>query len=111
MTISVLFSSLFIRIDVIMLSFFGRSAWEIGQFAAGTRVIEAAGTLPMLLTAALFPVTADHSKNRPVLFSEMFRKWRFNFVRNLGLAAAAVLILARRPLIRLTFGAQFDYTA
>jgi O-antigen/teichoic acid export membrane protein/ubiquinone/menaquinone biosynthesis C-methylase UbiE len=110
LTISILFSSLFIRIDVIMLSLFGRSASEIGQFAAGTRVIEALGTVPMLLTAALFPVMADHARNQPVLFGEMFKRWRLRFF---GVAALATgcLILTRSILIRLTFGVQFSDTA
>jgi O-antigen/teichoic acid export membrane protein len=110
LAVSYIFSALFFRIDVIMMSMLGKQALEIGYFAVGTRVIEGIGTLPALLSMALFPIMSDHGKSRPALFIKLFHRWRLYFLQ-LGLLTAGALILLRHPLIQLTFGPSYTRTS
>ena len=110
LAVAVVINALFLRVDIIMLSLYKTPDLIIGQFAVSTKVFEAMGALPALLCTALFPIMADNAKNRPMVFVEMFRKWRI-YLLGLGTLFAILLVVGRHLLLSRVFGTSYEPAA
>jgi len=92
--------------NTLLLGFFGVSAEQIGWFSASEKVIAALGALPMLITAASYPVLSDLYKNDPAGFATaQSRLLRLFLV--VGLALAAAILVFSRPMIHVLYGDSY----
>ncbi len=104
------FILVFVRVDMVMLEFMGRSFEEIGWYAAGVRVIDAVGIVPALVAGASLPVLASLAGRDPEALGKLFRQGQRLLVI-LGLPAAMGLWAVRQQAALLIFGPEFGETA
>ncbi|MFZ5585764.1 MAG: flippase [Thermodesulfobacteriota bacterium] len=104
------FTLIYSRVDVIMLSALGRPWPEVGWYTAAVRVTDALGMLAGLVAAALLPVLSDLAGRRPVEFDALYRKG-MTLALLVGLPAAAGLLAERAAITDLVYGGQYAMTA
>ncbi|MCX5796559.1 MAG: oligosaccharide flippase family protein [Elusimicrobia bacterium] len=92
--------------NTLMLGFFGVAAAQIGWFSASEKVIAALEVLPMLVTAASYPVLSDLHKNDPAGFASAKARLLKTFL-GIGLLAGAAITLSSGPMIRILYGASY----
>lgn len=89
--LSGLFMTVYVKIDMVMLSFFGVSPAEIGWYSIPVKVVEMFSLFPMLIMAGLFPIFS-------VLTSEDRQAFERNYQRTLH-----YLTMVSIPLVLATF--------
>lgn len=92
--------------NTLMLGFFGIPAAHIGWFSASEKVLAALEALPVLVTAASYPVLSDLHKNDAPGFTSA-KAWLLKVFLLIGLITAAVIALASGPIIRVLYGASY----
>ncbi len=92
--------------NTVMLGVFGVPAAHIGWFSASEKIIAALDALPMLVTAASYPVLSDLHKNNPAGFAAAKTRLLQIFI-GAGLLTAAAIALLSGPMIRVLYGASY----
>lgn len=107
--LATLFSTIYFRIDMVLLQWLRGDA-ETGSYGAAYRLFEGALVLPALLLAALFPAFAERSLGSRDDLTRTFRT-AVTGMAALGLFAALVVALAGPPLVHLFYGADYAESA
>lgn len=74
MGLTMIFSIIYFRIDIVMLSMFGISNKEIGFYSAAVKLIEVLNVIPAILVGGIFPVLADFSEKSKTELESTFKK-------------------------------------
>jgi O-antigen/teichoic acid export membrane protein len=72
--LSGLFMTVYVRIDLVMLSLFGTSPAEIGWYAVPVKIIEMFSLFPMLIMAGLFPIFTVLQVSDPEAFKKNYQR-------------------------------------
>ena len=92
--------------NTLALGFMGVPAAQIGWFSAAEKVIAALDALPMLVTAASYPVLSDLHKNDPGNFASARARLLKAFLL-VGVLTAAGVALFSRPALQILYGASY----
>ena len=107
--LTTIFSTLYWRIDVLILSKLANTA-DLGYYGAAYRLFEIATVFPQSLCLSLYPqISAAVETNRDRLGRLGQSAWRYLLV--VGLPAATFATLLPAPILRLLYGAEFDAAA
>jgi O-antigen/teichoic acid export membrane protein len=101
-----IFSIIYSRIDVVLLSWLNRPLAEIGWYSSVIKLIESIKVLPFVLSVALFPVLAHLSNQDRNRFEEVTTKSIKLFFLLTCPLSMAIYILAQ-PLILFLYGENF----
>lgn len=101
-----IFTLVYSRVDVVMLTALGRPWAEVGWYTAAVRVTDALAMLAGLVAAALLPVLADLAGRRAAQFAELYRQG-VGLTLLLGLPTGVGLLMQRQAVTALVFGEQY----
>jgi len=104
--LTTVFTVLFFRIDVVMLSWMGRGDTEVGWYAASIRLIDILSVIPYLIMGGVFPVFSDLFKNRKDDFLLLYEKM-LKILILLGVCVAVVCYVFSQCIITGLYGSQF----
>lgn len=110
MALTGIFTLIYSRVDVVMLSALGRPWTEVGWYTAAVRVVDALAILAGLVAAALLPVLSDLAGRRAAEFRAVYRQG-MSLVLLLGLPMALGLMAQRQAVSDLLYGGQFAPSA
>lgn len=103
--LSLLFTAIYIRTDVLMLSLM-KSQSEVGIFRLASKLLEAVVFFPALLVELTMPSFSHLALGAKELFSQIFKK-TFNILLILAIPTVVFLIVLSRPIIFILGGNEF----
>jgi O-antigen/teichoic acid export membrane protein len=89
--------------NTLLLGFLGVAYDQIGWFSAAEKVVSALAALPMLVTAASYPVLSDLHKNAPERFPAA-QAWLVRAFIAVGLVTASVIVAVSGALVHRLYG-------
>lgn len=110
LALSNIFILVFVRVDIVMLEIMDRSFAEIGWYAAGVRVIDGVGMVPILVSGASLPVLASLAKKDMKAAAKLYSQAQ-RLLLILGLPAAVGLWVVREQVALGVYGPEFAETA
>ena len=109
LALTVIFTVIYFKIDVVMLSLIRGDNSEIGLYSAAMRLIELVGVLPALIVSALFPIISSLYKVSIASLANVFKtSFRYLFVIALPIAVGTFLLSDR--LIYIIYGKDYFKT-
>ena len=109
LALTVIFTVIYFKIDVVMISLIRGDNSEIGWYSAAMRLIELAGVLPALIVSALFPIISGLYKASIESLTNVF-KTSFRYLLAIALPIAVGTFLLSDRLIYLIYGKEYFKT-
>jgi O-antigen/teichoic acid export membrane protein len=107
--IASVFTVIYFRIDVLMLSFL-RGNTEVGFYSAAYRLTEALVFLPTVITTSTFPLMSKYYKDSFDSFSFAYTR-TFKYLFATGLLIAVLVTFASDKIIFLAYGLKYQSSA
>jgi len=107
--IAVVFTTVYFRVDVVMLSLMRGNDAEIGWYSAGIRIIDTLGAVPFLIMGGLFPILSDLYKRDRKALERIYEK-TFLLLFVLGVPVAFGTMALAEKLTCLIYGPEFGPT-
>ena len=109
LALSVIFTVIYFKIDVVMLSIIRGSDSEIGWYSAAMRLIELMGIVPALIVSALFPIVSSLYKESIDSLKGVYRT-SFRYLIMIALPIAVGTLLLSEHLIYTIYGEEYVKT-
>ncbi|MBT6049030.1 MAG: flippase, partial [Candidatus Scalindua sp.] len=109
LALSVIFTVIYFKIDVVMLSIIRGSDSEIGWYSAAMRLIELMGIVPALIVSALFPIVSSLYKESIDSLKGVYRT-SFRYLIMIALPIAVGTMLLSEHLIDTIYGEEYVKT-
>ena len=109
LALTVIFTVIYFKIDVVMLSLIRGDNSEIGWYSAAMRLIELMGVLPALIVSALFPIASSLYKDSIDSLKRVF-KTSFKYLLIVALPTAVGTLLLSERLIYTIYGKEYIKT-
>jgi O-antigen/teichoic acid export membrane protein len=106
LALSVIFTVIYFKIDVVMLSIIRGSDSEIGWYSAAMRLIELMGIVPALIVSALFPIVSSLYKESIDSLKGVY-KTSFRYLVVIALPIAVGTLLLSEHLIYTIYGEEY----
>jgi O-antigen/teichoic acid export membrane protein len=107
--IASVFTVIYFRIDVLMLSFL-RGDTEVGFYSAAYRLTEALVFLPTVITTSTFPLMSKYYKDSFDSFSFVYTR-TFKYLFATGLLIAVLVTFASDKIIFIVYGLEYQSSA
>lgn len=104
---TLLVGTIYLKWDLLMLSYFRISKQQIGWYSGAFDLLEACGALPALLGAALFPLMVQLRTEKPSALDSLLRSTT-KAVLIVSFVGAAFVSLFSHPLMILVYGAAYS---
>jgi O-antigen/teichoic acid export membrane protein len=109
LALTVVFTVIYFKIDIVMLSLIRGDNSEIGWYSAAMRLIELVGVLPALIVSALFPIVSSLYKESIDSLKNVFRT-SFRYLLAIALPIAVGALLLSEHLIYTIYGEEYVKT-
>ncbi len=109
LALTVVFTVIYFKIDVVMLSLIRGDNSEIGWYSAAMRLIELMGVLPALIVSALFPIVSSLYKDSIDSLKKVY-KTSFKYLLVVALPIAVGTLLLSDRLIYIIYGKEYIKT-
>jgi O-antigen/teichoic acid export membrane protein len=109
LALTVIFTVIYFKIDVVMLSIIRGSDSEIGWYSAAMRLIELMGIVPALIVSALFPIVSSLYKESIDSLKGVY-KTSFRYLIMIALPIAVGTLLLSEHLIYTIYGEEYVKT-
>jgi len=109
LALTVIFTVIYFKIDVVMLSLIRGDNSEIGWYSAAMRLIELVGVLPALIVSALFPIVSSLYKESIDSLKNVF-KTSFRYLTVIALPIAVGTFLLSEHLVYTIYGEEYVKT-
>jgi O-antigen/teichoic acid export membrane protein len=109
LALSVIFTVIYFKVDVVMLSIIRGSDSEIGWYSAAMRLIELMGIVPALIVSALFPIVSGLYKESIDSLKGVY-KTSFRYLIMIALPIAVGTLLLSEHLIYTIYGEEYVKT-
>jgi len=109
LALTVIFTVIYFKIDIVMLSLIRGDNSEIGWYSAAMRLIELVGVLPALIVSALFPIVSSLYKESIDSLRNVF-KTSFRYLLAIALPIAVGTLLLSDRLIYVIYGKEYFKT-
>ena len=109
LALSVIFTVIYFKVDVVMLSIIRGSDSEIGWYSAAMRLIELMGIVPALIVSALFPIVSSLYKESIGSLKGVY-KTSFRYLIMIALPIAVGTLLLSEHLIYTIYGEEYVKT-
>ncbi len=103
---TVIVTTVYLKWDLLILSYFKMSPQQIGWYASGFKIVEAFSALPTILGAALFPVIIQLRTYDPESLNRLLHL-STKAVLLFALPVAAIVSLFSREILLFVYGPQF----
>ncbi len=96
LALTIMFTVVYFKIDVVMLSLIRGDDGEIGLYSAAMRLIELIGVIPALIVSALFPIISNLYQESKDSFDKVFRtSFKYLLVVALPITVGTLLLSDR----------------
>ena len=109
LALTVIFTVIYFKIDVVMLSIIRGNNSEIGWYSAAMRLIELMGIVPALIVSALFPIVSSLYKESIDSLKGVY-KTSFRYLIMIALPIAVGTLLLSEHLIYTIYGEEYVKT-
>ncbi len=109
LALTVIFTVIYFKIDVVMLSLIRGDNSEIGWYSAAMRLIELMVVIPALITSALFPIVSSLYQDSIDSLKKVF-KASFRYLLVIALPTAVGILLLSERLIYTIYGKEYFKT-
>ncbi|MFQ5788749.1 MAG: polysaccharide biosynthesis C-terminal domain-containing protein, partial [Thermodesulfobacteriota bacterium] len=109
LALTVIFTVIYFKIDVVMLSLIRGDDSEIGWYSAAMRLIELVGVVPALIVSALFPIFSGLHKDSVGSLKKVF-KASFRYLSVAALPIAVGILLLSDRLVYTIYGREYLQT-
>ncbi len=109
LALTVIFSVVYFKIDVVMLSIINGNNSEIGWYTAAMRLIELMGVAPALIVSALFPIVSGLYKESIDSLIKVYQI-SFRYLIMIALPIAVVTLLLSERIIYTIYGNEYVKT-
>jgi O-antigen/teichoic acid export membrane protein len=109
LALTVIFTVIYFKIDVVMLSIIRGSDSEIGWYSAAMRLIELMAIVPALIVSALFPIVSSLYKESIDSLKGVY-KTSFRYLIMIALPIAVGTLLLSEHLIHTIYGEEYVKT-
>jgi O-antigen/teichoic acid export membrane protein len=106
LALTVIFTVIYFKIDVVMLSLIRGDNSEIGWYSAAMRLIELIGVVPALIVSALFPIFSSLYKESIDSLKKAY-KTSFKYLLVIALPVAVGTLLLSERFIYIIYGKEF----
>jgi O-antigen/teichoic acid export membrane protein len=106
LALTVIFTVIYFKIDVVMLSLIRGDNSEIGWYSAAMRLIELIGVVPALIVSALFPILSGLYKDSIDSLKKVY-KTSFKYLLVIALPVAVGTLLLSDSFINIIYGKEF----
>lgn len=103
---TIIVSTIYLKWDLLVLSYFNMGKQEIGWYAGAFKIMEAFSALPGILGAALFPLMVQLRSDNPGNLDRLLRVVT-KAVLLFSIPTAAAISLFSRPLITMVYGPSY----
>ncbi|MFQ5714321.1 MAG: flippase [Candidatus Scalinduaceae bacterium] len=109
LALTVVFTVIYFKIDIVMLSLIRGDNIEIGWYSAAMRLIELIGVVPALIVSALFPILSGLYKNSIDSLKKAY-KTSFKYLLVIALPVAVGTLLLSERFIYIIYGKEYVKT-
>lgn len=109
LALTVVFTVIYFKIDVVMLSIIRGNNSEIGWYSAAMRLIELVGVVPALIASALFPIVSGLHKESIDSLRKVYQT-SFRYLIVIALPIAVGTLLLSEHLIFTIYGEEYAKT-
>ena len=109
LALTVVFTVIYFKIDIVMLSLIRGDNSEIGWYSAAMRLIELVGVLPALIVSALFPIVSSLYKESLDSLKNVF-KTSFRYLLAIALPITVGTLLLSEHLTYTIYGEEYVKT-
>jgi O-antigen/teichoic acid export membrane protein len=106
LALTVIFTVIYFKIDIVMLSLIRGDNSEIGWYSAAMRLIELIGVVPALIVSALFPILSGLYKSSIDSLKKAY-KTSFKYLLVIALPVAVGTLLLSKRFIYIIYGKEF----
>ncbi|KKK88567.1 hypothetical protein LCGC14_2741840, partial [marine sediment metagenome] len=106
LALTVVFTVIYFKIDIVMLSLIRGDNSEIGWYSAAMRLIELIGVVPALIVSALFPILSGLYKDSIDSLKKAY-KISFKYLLVIALPVAVGTLLLSERFINIIYGKEF----
>ena len=106
LALTVVFTVIYFKIDIVMLSLIRGDNSEIGWYSAAMRLIELIGVIPALIISALFPIFSVLYKDSMDSLKKVY-KTSFKYLLVIALPVAVGTLLLSERFIHIIYGKEF----
>jgi O-antigen/teichoic acid export membrane protein len=106
LALTVIFTVIYFKIDVVMLSLIRGDHSEIGWYSAAMRLIELVGVIPALIVSALFPILSILYEESIDSLKKVY-KTSFKYLLVIALPVAVGTLLLSEHFIHIIYGREF----
>ena len=106
LALTVVFTVIYFKIDIVMLSLIRGDNSEIGWYSAAMRLIELIGVIPALIISALFPIFSVLYKDSMDSLKKVY-KTSFKYLLVIALPVAVGTLLLSERFIHIIYGREF----
>ena len=106
LALTVIFTVIYFKIDIVMLSLIRGDNSEIGWYSAAMRLTELIGVVPALIVSALFPILSGLYKNSIDSLRKAY-KTSFKYLLVIALPVAVGTLLLSERFIYIIYGKEF----
>jgi O-antigen/teichoic acid export membrane protein len=107
--LTVIFTVIYFKIDVVMLSLIRENNSEIGWYSAAMRLVELIGVIPALVVSALFPIVSGLHKESIDSLRKVYQT-SFRYLIMIALPVAVGTLLLSGHLIYTIYGEEYVKT-
>lgn len=104
--LTVVFSVIYIKIDIVMLSLIRGDNVEIGLYSAAVRIIELLHVIPVIIASAIFPIFSNLRKDSMDSLGEVY-KTSFKYLLVTALPIVVGVLLLSDRIIDLVYGEEY----
>jgi len=109
LALTTIFTIIYLRIDIVMLSLMHVNNAEIGWYSAGVKIIDTLGAIPFMIMGGIFPIFSDLFKSDPEALKVTYEKAILILII-LGIPIAFGVAAISEQFVYLIYGQQFAPT-
>jgi len=102
-----LLTTIYVRVDIVMLSLLGIRDSEIGWYAASMKIVDVVASIPFMFVAGLFPIFSDLHKNEPHRLNRLCTR-SLKILLMLACPVAVGGYFSAREIIHLLYGSTYE---
>lgn len=106
LALMMIFSAIYFKVDIVMLSMFKTGNAEIGRYAAAIRLIEILNVIPAIFVGGIFPIMASQYGERNTELEATFKQ-TFRLLLLIVIPIVATTVIFSKEIIGMIYGGDY----
>lgn len=108
--VTMVFTTVYFKIDIVMLSMYGVDNHRIGLYSAAVKLLEILNVIPAIFIGGIFPIMASFTENRKAELKTIFRKV-FQVLVIIVIPVTVITTILSRDIITIIYGSEYSDSA